>query len=536
MQQLDADPEFPYNRDEVKAKMEQLRCADYKLVSDMQRSASVALQNYTSGDPNDLYKFMLQLDAIGKYAMDLQEQYPGYDSAALKRIFIDCALTYLSPEQKTAIFNNLMSEVNRDFLGAVNHQIKLEDAIPDEAMAQYTETQKRTLAAAKSGLDMLGRAARSLGRELGRQVPDPLFDPNSTKRLYDLPFDNQFAGTFTSAFPKSSGPIEHALFDMKADLSLEKKDRLCQFLKGLKVPAQGKGVPTNVGAYTEGDDFALTFTDAKGEEQEEFILKTANLYGRKSRGDVNLDAVAPYNETIVLTAVWGLANHGATMTIVNGDKTMGTVTTPRGGSIETSRQFGVGQPGLLAELNDMTAEPKEGYSFAGWKLTIDGEDKGVVETGETLTADRQLELAKYTDQNGETQYHDCTFTATFEGTTVNVHYDLNGATLIEGKDPLADRAFSTGGYDTDVYTATAVNNAYKKEGEVFTGWNTAADGSGVMVDASNANEVLTEDMTLPMQWMDSWTIWQAVILAAELIIAVLCRKSEKEEDEANAAA
>lgn len=48
--------------------------------------------------------------------------------------------------------------------------------------------------------------------------------------------------------------------------------------------------------------------------------------------------------------------------------------------------------------------------------------------------------------------------------------------------------------------------------------------------------ILTEDMTLPMQWMDSWTIWQAVILAAELIIAVLCRKSEKEEDEANAAA
>jgi uncharacterized protein YrzB (UPF0473 family) len=268
MQQLDADPEFPYNRDEVKAKMEQLRCADYKLVSDMQRSASVALQNYTSEDPNDLYKFMLQLDAIGKYAMDLQEQYPGYDSAALKRIFIDFALTYLSPEQKTAIFNNLTSEVNRDFLGAVNHQLKLEDAIPDKAMAQYTETQKRALAAAKSGLDMLGRAARSLGRELGRQVPDPLFDPNSTKRLYDLPFDNQFAGTFTSAFPKSSGPIEHALFDMKADLSLEKKDRLCQFLKGLKVPAQGKGVPTNVGAYTEGDDFALTFTDAKGEEQE----------------------------------------------------------------------------------------------------------------------------------------------------------------------------------------------------------------------------------------------------------------------------
>ncbi len=48
--------------------------------------------------------------------------------------------------------------------------------------------------------------------------------------------------------------------------------------------------------------------------------------------------------------------------------------------------------------------------------------------------------------------------------------------------------------------------------------------------------ILTEDMTLPMQWMDSWTIWQAIILLAELIIAVFCRKSEKEEEDTAAAA
>ena len=42
--------------------------------------------------------------------------------------------------------------------------------------------------------------------------------------------------------------------------------------------------------------------------------------------------------------------------------------------------------------------------------------------------------------------------------------------------------------------------------------------------------ILTEDMTLPMQWTDKWTIWMAVILLAQLIIAGFSKKKYEEED------
>ena len=268
MQQLDADPQFPYLRDEVKAKMEELGCADYKLISDMCASAKKAIQGYASGDPNDLYNFLLQLDSMGKSAIDFQKKYPGYDTSDLRQLFTDFALSYLTPEQKATVFGNLTSDVNRDFLAVVNHQIKLEKEIPDNVLANYSESQKRAQEAARSGLSMLERLTNTLGRELGREVPAPLFDPNSTKRLYDLPFETRFGNAFCDTFPKSSGSIEHALFDMKIDLSTEKKDQLRHFLNGLKVPSQGEGKPTNIGAYGVNNDFEVQFTDAKGEEQE----------------------------------------------------------------------------------------------------------------------------------------------------------------------------------------------------------------------------------------------------------------------------
>ena len=268
MQQLDADPKFPYQRDEVKAKMEELGCADYKLVSDMRAKAKITINGYKSGAGDDLYNFMLALESVGLDADELQKQYPGYDSEALKGIFIDFALSYLTPEEKTKIFENLTSEANRDFLSVVNHQVKLEKAIPDNALAKYTETQKRSLASAQSGLDMLGRVAKAIGREIGRPAPDPLFDPDSTKRMYSLPYENRFASLMTATFPKSCGPLEETLYDMKNNLSIEKKDQLKHFLMALKVPSKDQGKPNNVAAYTSTTDFEVKFTDAKGEEQE----------------------------------------------------------------------------------------------------------------------------------------------------------------------------------------------------------------------------------------------------------------------------
>ena len=50
--------------------------------------------------------------------------------------------------------------------------------------------------------------------------------------------------------------------------------------------------------------------------------------------------------------------------------------------------------------------------------------------------------------------------------------------------------------------------------------------------------VLTEDMSLPMGWLDQWTIWHVIIVAATVILAIFSRKKyedEEEEDEAVAA-
>ncbi|HBZ58858.1 MAG TPA: hypothetical protein DEO49_06900 [Sutterella sp.] len=271
MQQLDADPELVHNRAEIKAKMEELRCADYKLVAAMcssSSSARLAIKSYAIGGSADLYNFFLDVDLIGKSMDALRKQFPGYNPDELKQIFIDLALTYHAPEKQAEILDNLTSETNRDLFAVLNHYTKLEDAVPNNVLDSYTDTQKRSLAAAKDGLDLFARIARTLGNKLGRPVPDPLFDPNSTKTIYDLPYENRFASSMASSFPKSCGLTEEALCAMKNNLSTEKKDQLKQFIQALKVPSQGQGKPDNVGAYSTNTDFPVKFVDGKGEEQE----------------------------------------------------------------------------------------------------------------------------------------------------------------------------------------------------------------------------------------------------------------------------
>lgn len=271
MQQVDADPEVAFMKDEIKAKMEQLGCADYKLVAAMcspGRSARTAFDKYAVAGTTDQYNLFLEIENLGKAAMGLQKRFPGYNPEELKQIFIDLALTYHAPEKQAEILNNLTSEFNKDFFSVLNHYSKLEDAIPDKTLARPMETQKITQAALKSGLDMFARVANTLGDKLGRPVPDPLSDPDSTKTIYDLPYESRFANTMASSFPKSFGQVEEALCAMQNNLSTEKKDQLKQFLQAMKVPAQGKGMPTNVAGYTTNDDFEVKFTDAKGEEQE----------------------------------------------------------------------------------------------------------------------------------------------------------------------------------------------------------------------------------------------------------------------------
>ena len=42
---------------------------------------------------------------------------------------------------------------------------------------------------------------------------------------------------------------------------------------------------------------------------------------------------------------------------------------------------------------------------------------------------------------------------------------------------------------------------------------------------------LTEDMRLPMEWVDEYTIWMVILFIIEIILAFLSRKTWDEEDE-----
>ena len=43
--------------------------------------------------------------------------------------------------------------------------------------------------------------------------------------------------------------------------------------------------------------------------------------------------------------------------------------------------------------------------------------------------------------------------------------------------------------------------------------------------------ILTEDMSLPMIFIDKWTLWHIVITVASIILAIFSRKKYEDEEE-----
>ena len=56
-------------------------------------------------------------------------------------------------------------------------------------------------------------------------------------------------------------------------------------------------------------------------------------------------------------------------------------------------------------------------------------------------------------------------------------------------------------------------------------------GAAVVAIISLILFILTEDMTLPMELVDEWTIWMVILLAAALLLALTSRKVTEEPDE-----
>ena len=116
-----------------------------------------------------------------------------------------------------------------------------------------------------------------------------------------------------------------------------------------------------------------------------------------------------------------------------------------GGSVATANPASYNVESAAITLVNPT---REGYTFAGWTGT------GLDAATETVTIP--------TGSIGERSY-----TATWKATTYSVHFDANG-----GKGTMDDQSFT---YDQEQQLSA---NAFTCEGNVFVGWNTAADGTG----------------------------------------------------------
>jgi len=126
----------------------------------------------------------------------------------------------------------------------------------------------------------------------------------------------------------------------------------------------------------------------------------------------------------------------------------------------------------------------EGYLFGGWNTKADGSG--------TVYADNQS-VTNLTTTSGST----VTLYAQWKAAdkTYTIQYNGNGG---RGTMPVTNLAVGVAG--------NLSRNAYRKDAHVFTGWNTAADGTGTAyADQQSVLNVTTEDkkvVTLYAQWRE----------------------------------
>ncbi|WP_162388354.1 InlB B-repeat-containing protein, partial [Paenibacillus antri] len=119
---------------------------------------------------------------------------------------------------------------------------------------------------------------------------------------------------------------------------------------------------------------------------------------------------------------------------------------------------------------------KTGYSFAGWNTSADGSGTNYAESASfTMGAANVTLYAKWTINS---------YTVTYDG---------NGAT--SGSAP------SGGSHEYNTVVAVSGNaGGLAKTGYTFAGWNTEANGSGTVYDASDTFPIGAADVTLYAQW------------------------------------
>ena len=172
----------------------------------------------------------------------------------------------------------------------------------------------------------------------------------------------------------------------------------------------------------------------------------------------------------------------AGMLAISGCKKKETYTVtfnPNGGTGTMSAQtFTEGEAQALTR----NAFTYDGYTFSGWN-TVQGGSGASYSDQQTITATADMTLYAQWTSNGTNPTPGPT-----PSNTVTVTFDANG-----GTGEMAPQTFTVG-------TAQALTaNAFTKENNWFTGWNTAIDGQGTAY--TDSQEITaTENMTLYAQW------------------------------------
>ena len=175
-------------------------------------------------------------------------------------------------------------------------------------------------------------------------------------------------------------------------------------------------------------------------------------------GDAYADgASVTITEDLTLYAQWTVFTYTVRFDANSGEGTM------------SDQSFTYGVPQSLS-THSFT---REGYGFTGWNTAADGTGTGYTD-GETISVTSDMTLYAQWAAN----VHTITFIA-------------NG-----GEGTMAAENFEYG------QTLNLTANAFTRAGYTFTGWNTAADGSGDAY-ADGASVTITEDLTLYAQWTKS---------------------------------
>ena len=198
-------------------------------------------------------------------------------------------------------------------------------------------------------------------------------------------------------------------------------------------------------------------------------------------GDWYLDGelvadLAEAGKTATLYAQWQATSYTVAFDANGGTGTMADVTA---------------QVNKLFKLPTVTFA-REGYTFAGWNTAADGSG---------VSYDNKEVLIDALAPAGETvtlyaQWREVAVTPTPATGTYTIAYDANG-----GAGTTANQTLTCG------KVAKLAACGFTREGFTFTGWNTAADGSGTAYDAK---EVIVDDLAAAGETITLYAKWREV--------------------------